>query len=77
MPRVLLLGGPPFGEAIVMWWNFVGRSHEEVVAFREAWQAQLADGGYADGRFGIPTGDELPPIPAPALPNARLKEARA
>ncbi len=30
--RVLLLGGPPFGEAIVMWWNFVGRSHEEVVA---------------------------------------------
>ena len=44
--RVLLLGGPPFGEAIVMWWNFVGRSHEEVVAFRDAWQAQLtgADG---------------------------------
>ena len=56
--RVLLLGGPPFGEAIVMWWNFVGRSHEEVVAFREAWQAQLADDGYADGRFGIPIGDD-------------------
>ena len=32
--RVLLLGGPPFGEAIVMWWNFVGRSHEEIVGFR-------------------------------------------
>nr|WP_246283464.1 pirin family protein [Nocardioides perillae] len=42
--RLLLLGGPPFGEPIVMWWNFVGRSHEEVVAAREAWQAQvLAD----------------------------------
>jgi redox-sensitive bicupin YhaK (pirin superfamily) len=72
--RLLLLGGPPFGEAIVMWWNFVGRSHEEVVGFREEWMAQLADGGYADGRFGIPVGDDLPPIPAPALPNARLKE---
>jgi quercetin 2,3-dioxygenase len=74
--RLLLLGGPPFGEAIVMWWNFVGRTHEEVVGFREDWQAQLAGGGYADGRFGIPVGDTLPPIPAPPLPNARLKERR-
>jgi quercetin 2,3-dioxygenase len=74
--RLLLLGGPPFGESIVMWWNFVGRSHEEVVAFREAWQAQLPDGGYADGRFGVPVGNDLPPIPAPPLPNARLKERR-
>jgi redox-sensitive bicupin YhaK (pirin superfamily) len=71
--RLLLLGGPPFGEPIVMWWNFVGRSHDEVVAYREAWQAQLAD-GYTDGRFGVPVGNEMPPIPAPPLPNARLKE---
>jgi hypothetical protein len=71
--RLLLLGGPPFGESIVMWWNFVGRSHDEVVAYREAWQAQLAD-GYTDGRFGVPVGNEMPPIPAPPLPNARLKE---
>ena len=28
--RLLLLGGPPLGERIVMWWNFVGRSHDEV-----------------------------------------------
>ena len=74
--RVLLLGGPPFGEAIVMWWNFVGRSHDEVVGFREEWMAQLADGRYADGRFGRPVGDELPPVPAPPLPNARLRERR-
>ena len=74
--RVLLLGGPPFGEAIVMWWNFVGRTHEEVVGFREEWMAQLVDEGYAEGRFGVPTGNDLPPIPAPALPNARLKERR-
>jgi redox-sensitive bicupin YhaK (pirin superfamily) len=29
--RLVVLGGPPFGEEIVMWWNFVGRTHEEVV----------------------------------------------
>jgi hypothetical protein len=82
--RLLLLGGPPFGEAIVMWWNFVGRSHDEVVAFREEWQAQLIVDGTVvgdsqhvhDGRFGIVVGDHLPPIPAPPLPNARLRERR-
>ncbi|WP_295657049.1 pirin family protein [uncultured Nocardioides sp.] len=70
--RVVLLGGPPFDESIVMWWNFVGRTHEEIVGFREAWQAQITpDGsGVVDGRFGVVS--DLPPIPAPALPNARL-----
>ena len=71
--RLLLLGGPPFGEPIVMWWNFVGRTHDEVVASRDAWQAQLAE-TYSDGRFGIPFGNEMAPIPAPPLPNVRLKE---
>lgn len=76
--RLLLLGGPPFGESIVMWWNFVGRSHEEIVAYRDAWQAQIttASGAVvadsqevAEGRFGRVLGDHLPPIPAPSLPN--------
>ena len=82
--RLLLLGGPPFGESIVMWWNFVGRSHEEIVAFRQEWQGQITRNGavvadsqdLGDGRFGVVVGDHLPPIPAPALPNARLKERR-
>ena len=37
--RALLLGGTPFAETIVMWWNFVGRTTEEVVAARTDWQA--------------------------------------
>ena len=82
--RLLLLGGPPFGESIVMWWNFVGRSHEEIVAFRQEWQGQITRNGavvadsqdLGDGRFGVVVGDHLPPIPAPALPNARLMERR-
>ena len=32
--RVLLLGGAPFGEDLLMWWNFVGRSHDEIVDYR-------------------------------------------
>lgn len=82
--RMLLLGGEPFGEPIVMWWNFVGRSHEEIVGFREEWQQQIggADGHTVvgdsqlvePGRFGVVVGDHLPPIPAPPLPNARLKQ---
>jgi redox-sensitive bicupin YhaK (pirin superfamily) len=80
--RLLLLGGPPFGESIVMWWNFVGRSHEEVVAFRDAWQTAITgpDGAVvsdsqqvADSRFGVVVGDHLPPIPAPPLPGVRLR----
>ncbi|TYL46328.1 pirin family protein [Nocardioides sp. BGMRC 2183] len=82
--RLLLLGGTPFGESIVMWWNFVGRSHEEIVGFRKDWQDQITRDGavvsdsqeVAEGRFGTVIGDHLPPIPAPALPNARLRERR-
>ena len=71
--RALLIGGVPLGERIVMWWNFVGRSHDEVVAFREQWQHEVIAGADAAGRFGgIP---EYPgsPLPAPELPNVRLQ----
>lgn len=82
--RLLVLGGPPFGESIVMWWNFVGRSHDEIVGYRDEWQAQITDAGsvvpdsqqVTDGRFGIVLDDHLPPIPAPPLPNARLRQRR-
>lgn len=79
--RLLILGGPPFGEAIVMWWNFVGRTHEDIAAARTEWQRQI-DGAtdsqeVAAGTFGTVIGDHLPPIPAPPLPNGvRLKERR-
>ena len=66
--RVLLLGGTPFEEDIVMWWNFVGRSHEEIVAFRQAWEAELDQFGRVEGYEGTPQR-----LPAPPLPNARLK----
>ncbi|KRC52719.1 pirin [Nocardioides sp. Root79] len=84
--RLLVLGGPPFGESIVMWWNFVGRTHDEIVEYRAAWQAQITDPAtgevlpdsrlVAAGRFGVVPDQALRPIPAPGLPNARLKERR-
>jgi hypothetical protein len=78
---LVLLGGPPFGEELVMWWNFVGRSHEEVAGYRAEWQAQIMPDGVlledsqdvAPGRFGVVEGDHTSPIPAPPLPNLRLK----
>jgi quercetin 2,3-dioxygenase len=80
--RLLLLGGPPFGERIIMWWNFVGRTHDEIVGFREEWQAQVTGGAtevvpdaqqMADGRFGIVLGNHQRPIPAPPMPQATLR----
>jgi redox-sensitive bicupin YhaK (pirin superfamily) len=65
--RVVLLGGEPFEEPLVMWWNFVGRSHEEIVAFREQWQAKSDRFGAVEGYAGFPQH-----LPAPPLPNARI-----
>jgi redox-sensitive bicupin YhaK (pirin superfamily) len=66
--RILLLGGAPFEEDIVMWWNFVGRSHDEIADFREAWEAESDQFGRVEGYAGTPRR-----LPAPALPNARIK----
>ncbi|MEV6716771.1 pirin family protein [Lentzea sp. NPDC051208] len=64
--RVVLLGGVPFGEEIVMWWNFVGRTHDEIAAFREEWQAET-------DRFGRVEGYPGARLPAPPLPGGRLR----
>ena len=56
--RVLLLGGEPFEERIVMWWNFVGRSRDELAEAARQWDA-------ADERFGR-VATSLPRVPAPA-----------
>ncbi len=63
--RLLLLGGAPFEERLVMWWNFVARDHDEIVQMRADW---------ADGtpRFGEVHGYDGPALPAPPMPIARL-----
>ncbi|QXE38722.1 pirin family protein [Streptomyces sp. GMY02] len=63
--RAVLLGGTPFEEEIVMWWNFIGRDHQDIVAAREAWEN-------ASDRFGSVSGYDGDRLPAPALPNATI-----
>ena len=57
--RVLLIGGVPFGETILMWWNFVARTPEEIRQARDDWEARR--------RFGEVPAYEGPRIPAPDL----------
>ena len=40
--RFLLIGGEPLEEELLMWWNFVGRTHEDVAQARADWEAQAA-----------------------------------
>ncbi len=73
--RLLLLGGPPFGEEVVMWWNFLGRNHEEIVEFRRAWEEHAARFGQVAGYAGHDP-DGIGRLPAPPLPNARITPRR-
>ncbi|WBB60579.1 pirin family protein [Streptomyces sp. WMMC500] len=62
---LMLLGGEPFAERIVMWWNFVGRHHDEIERARREW---------ADGTgFGEVHGYAGPRLEAPPLPPTPLK----
>jgi quercetin 2,3-dioxygenase len=68
--RLLLLGGEPFAEELLMWWNFVGRDHDEIVAFRTEWEASR---GGAATRFAPVQGYDGAALPAPDLPSVRLR----
>ena len=77
--RVILLGGIPLGERILMWWNFVGRTHDEIVEFRRHYQSELgfepvaAQDAGKPALFGTFPPGEPAPLPAPALPHTRLR----
>jgi redox-sensitive bicupin YhaK (pirin superfamily) len=57
--RVLLIGGLPFPETILMWWNFVARSPDEIRQARDDWESHR--------RFGEVPAYEGPRLSAPAL----------
>jgi redox-sensitive bicupin YhaK (pirin superfamily) len=67
--RVLLIGGVPFEEEIVMWWNFVARSNDEIVTAREQWMT--------GSTFGDVAGYDGFRLPAPDLPPGKLKPGGA
>ncbi|WP_354643584.1 pirin family protein [Kitasatospora camelliae] len=60
---LLLLGGEPFEEELVMWWNFIGRTGEEIAQARRDWMTGTRFGevhGYDGDRLDAP---DLPPVP--------------
>lgn len=69
---LVIIGGTPFTEDVVMWWNFIGRDHDEIAAYRQEWEDHSE-------RFGVTRGyiahdpNGLDRLPAPALPNARIR----
>lgn len=57
--RILLIGGAPFEDPVLMWWNFVGSTHEEIAQAREDWIAHK--------RFGEVKAYRGARLPAPEL----------
>ena len=57
--RILLIGGPPFPERILMWWNFVARTADEIARARADWEARR--------RFGDVKAYTGPRLSAPSL----------
>lgn len=66
--RLFLLGGEPLGEALLMWWNFVGRTPDDIIEAAQAWARGQ--------RFGEVTGYEGAPLAAPPLDTVRLVARR-
>ena len=64
--KLIFLGGEPFREQILMWWNFVARSYDEIQQMREDWQNQGSRFPAFQDRIGGR-------IPAPPLPNVKLR----
>ena len=65
-----------------MWWNFIGRTHEEIEEFRREWNGGPTEPDSAldqspaspdGGQFGVVHGYDGDRLPAPPMPGTRLK----
>ncbi|MDW8804252.1 pirin family protein [Streptomyces scabiei] len=62
---LMLLGGEPFEEELIMFWNWIGRTQEEIAQARRDWTEGT--------RFGEVKGYDGDRLPAPELPATSLK----
>jgi redox-sensitive bicupin YhaK (pirin superfamily) len=70
--RLILLGGTPFPEQVVMWWNFVGRDDAEIRRFQAEWNSHGDRFGEVTGYVGHdPDGPDR--LPAPDVPAVMLR----
>ena len=58
--RVLLFGGVPFDEPVLMWWNYVARTREEILVAHRSWMAGDERFGHVDSSLAR---IEVPPPP--------------
>ena len=58
--RALLVGGVPFDEPVLMWWNFVARTRDEIVAAHAAWTVGEERFGHVDSALPRITVDPPP-----------------
>ena len=63
--RALLLGGAPFAEPLVLWWNFVARTHDEIAEATRDWNERR--------RFGEVEGYDGPRLDAPDVSTLKLR----
>jgi len=70
--RTIVLGGTPFTEEVVMWWNFLGRSDEEIRRYRQEWEIHGQRYGSVSGYIGHDP-DGLDRLPAPHMPATRIR----
>lgn len=66
--RVMLIGGEPFGEQILLWWNFVARRPEEIEQASRAWNEHR--------HFGEVQGSPSARLVAPRVPALHVRDAR-
>lgn len=62
--RLLIVGGKPLAEPVLMWWNFVARTPDEIAQARSDWEEGRRFGpvrGYAGARLSAPALSRLSP----------------
>jgi redox-sensitive bicupin YhaK (pirin superfamily) len=67
--RLVVIGGAPFGEQILLWWNFVARRPEEIEQATRDWNAGQ--------RFGAVHGSPSQPLIAPSPEGLNLRSPGA
>ncbi len=66
--RIILVGGVPFGEDILLWWNFVARDAQEMEQAARDWNTGQ--------RFGAVHGSPSPRLTAPRVTGLHLRPTR-
>jgi quercetin 2,3-dioxygenase len=64
--RLLLIGGPPFSETVLIWWNFVARTPEEIAQARTDWEEHRR---FGDVKAYLGPRLDAPPLARVARPN--------